>query len=518
MGRGVSLRTFTSELMPRHFLLLLIATLFPATVLAQEKSGEPKNSEPTTQPTVEGEAAAPSGEALLKAADEIAAKVAEIRGLELKAPVKKGIKQRHELRAVLMQKLSEEVSDSQIDAEAAVFKRLGVIPQDLDYKKVLLDVLTEQIAGFYDQKSKELYVMEGIPLAMARPAMAHELFHALQDQHFDILNLQEPFDTTENSDFALARSALLEGDATILMFDFEMYESGQLPAGNQTSLIDIPIASNMLRRLDFNSLMNNPMLGGLGGAGFDVGESALAKAPAVFRESLVFPYFAGMRFIVIARTQRTWKDVDRIYENPPVSTEQILHPQRYFDGDHPEWLDFTAGVEGYEKIYDSVIGEFQLLQFLKAHPTDGVDPAAAAMGWDGDRVFAYQPEGGDKTALVLVSSWDSIAEAQEFFESAKKISKQRYPNALEESKAEGHGQSVCLVIGEGDARERLYIEQWGDLVLYVEGTPSELDADGKELNPATYSIREQVWKSLKRRPFHDEMNDRMKAKAAKKAE
>src|SRR5690606_12199035 len=138
-------------------------------------------------------------------------------------------KERDQLRSVLLNKLSEEVSDDQISAEGKVYQRLGLVPADLDYKKVLLDVLTEQIAGFYDQTTKELYVMRGIPMTLQRPAMAHELFHAIQDQHFDIQKLQDPFSTIENGDYALARSALLEGDATIVMFDFSLYESGNLP-------------------------------------------------------------------------------------------------------------------------------------------------------------------------------------------------------------------------------------------------------------------------------------------------
>ena len=140
---------------------------------------------------------------LLAATDEIAAQVANVRGLAVKSKVKRGIKKRDELRRTLIEKLAEDVSDDDIAGEGKILKRLGLIPADMDYKKVLLDVLTEQIAGFYDQGSKELYIMVGIPLSLQRPAMAHEIFHALQDQHFDILSLQEPFTTTEHGDFML---------------------------------------------------------------------------------------------------------------------------------------------------------------------------------------------------------------------------------------------------------------------------------------------------------------------------
>lgn len=486
--------------MTRYVLALLLATFFGLSEAAAQQA-QPAEEKATSEHT------------LLQTADEIAAQVGTIRGLNPKTAVKKGIKKREELRAVLLQKLAEEVSDADIEAEAKVYKRLGVIPQDLDYKKVLLDVLTEQIAGFYDQKTKELYIMEGIPLSLQRPAMAHEIYHAIQDQHFDILRLQEPFSTIENGDFALARSALLEGDATVVMFDFSLYEAGTLPQPGVKSLIDIPMAANMLRNLQFNDLAAlEQVAGSFGGAGFDIGDSALSKAPAIFREMLVFPYFAGMRFIVMARSGRTWEDVDAIYENPPVSTEQILHPERYFAEDYPVHLGFRpkAALKGWKPIYESVLGEFQLLQFLKAHGAAGVDSAAAAEGWDGDRLFAFEAPDG-RVAVVWLSAWDSVDEAKEFKEAVLAVSKHRFPDAPPLTDSGEHGESTCLLLGDGQS-ERLYVERWGDLVLYIEGTPSALDENGKETNPATYQMRELVWKTLERRPFQKHMAEALEKK------
>lgn len=494
----------------RHFLLAALSALLCLAMPAAAQQAPVEKDAPA-------EGASVSEEALLAAAEEIAQDVAEIRGLEVMGPVKKGIKQRDELRAVLISKLAEEIEDEDIEAEAAVFKRLGVIPQDLDYKKVLLDVLTEQIAGFYDQTTKELYIMEGIPLSLQRPAMAHELFHAIQDQHFDILSMQEPFSTMENSDFALARSALIEGDATVLMFDFSLYEAGTLPQEGATSLVDIPVAANLLRNLEFNDITALEQLAGtFGGAGFDIGDSALSRAPAIFRESLMFPYFAGMRFVVMARSGRTWADIDRIYENPPVSTEQILHPERYFAGDDPQHVDFQSdqALADWKPIYDSVIGEFQMLQILKAHVPDL--SGGAAKGWDGDRMRAYRNNDTGSTAVVFLSTWDGIGEAGEFYEAAVAAAEKRYPEATPVGSVGKYGESTCLVIGPQDARERLYVERWGDMVLYVEGTPSKLDADGKETDPTTHQLRQLVWKTQQRAPFSQHMKEVLARKSAQK--
>lgn len=476
--------------MTQKTLALLSILLFPALLWAQEPdSGE------------QDKGFADSEEALLQEAEAITSKVAEIRGLELKSPIKKGIKKRDELRETLIEKLAEEVSDEQIAAEGKVYARLGLIEQGVDYKQVLLDVLTEQIAGFYDQKAKELYIMRGIPLSLQRPAMAHEIYHAIQDQHFDILRLQEPFSTVENGDFALARSALIEGDATVVMFDFSLYEAGTLPQDGATSISDIPMFANIMKQLTFEDLTALESMMGGGSSSFgapSAGDSAMAKAPPVFREMLMFPYFAGMRFIIQARQSRGWDEIDAIYDNAPVSTEQIMHPERYFAGDEPQILTFDASkaLPGYSQIYDSVMGEFQTLLFLKTPgPGLGFNPSKAAEGWDGDRLFAFEKD--DRVVAVHLTAWDSETDAREFYDAAVKVMKKRHEGDV--STADGkHGQSTCMLNTEN---ERIYVEQWGDLVLYIEGTPSNVDENGKEQDGTTWTVRDMVWKTHARQTF-----------------
>lgn len=442
---------------------------------------------------------------LLDTAAQIAAEVAQIRGLELKSPIKKGIKRRDELRNVLVTKLAEEVSDREIEAEGKVFARLGLIPQDLDYKKMLLDVLTEQIAGFYDQKTKELYIMQGIPLNLQRPAMAHELFHGIQDQHFDILSLQAPFSSTENGDFALARSALIEGDATIVMFDFSLYESGTLPQPDKTSVVDIPMVAGMLKKLSFDDLTAiESMMGGAAGMNSDgVAGSALAQAPAIFRELLMFPYFAGMRFVVMMRIQKAWSDVDAIYENPPVSTEQILHPEKYLAGDMPVFLRYNPSArvlgEAWSPIYDTVMGEFQMRLYLKTHLSEqeGSDYSEAATGWNGDRLLAWEHD--DRVMLSHLTAWDSVKDAEEYYQAMVETYDVRYPGATVEANSGKFGESTCLL--RSDDSERIYVERWGDLVLVIEGAPSSLNENGKETDPTLYMMRKQAFSTLERVPY-----------------
>lgn len=441
---------------------------------------------------------------LLHAADTIAVQVAKIRGLELKGEIKKGIKERDHLRAVLLQKLSEEVSDDQIAAEGKVYQRLGLVPRDLDYKKMLLDVLTEQIAGFYDQKTKELYVMRGIPMTLQRPAMAHELFHAIQDQHFDIEKLQDPFSTIENGDYALARSALLEGDATIVMFDFSLYESGNLPQDGVTSVVDIPLVAGMLKELSFDQLTALEQLTGTTPGAQSLSGSALADAPAVFRELLMFPYFAGMRFVVSARIGNTWKDIDQIYQNPPSSTEHILHPEKYFAQDEPVYLEFEVAsvLKDYRPIYDTVMGEFMARLYFKAHL--GVEDSrylTASAGWGGDRILAFEKDGS--VISVHVSTFDSWRDAEEYRDATVAATRARFPDHKVSETRGTNGEAFCIL----NDQERIYIERWGDLVLHIEGAPTAI-VDGVETDRTTENIRNAVYNSLTRQPLSQAIAER----------
>jgi hypothetical protein len=482
---------------------------------ATSASEQPEQTPPKT---------AASEKRLLEEASEIAEQVAEIRGIGLRHEIDKGIRNRDQLRKVLIQKLAEEVTDADIESEAKVYKHLGLMKPETDYKQMLLDVLTEQIAGFYDQHAEELYIMRGIPLSLQRPAMAHEIYHAIQDQHFDIEAMTEPISSRENGDFSLARSALIEGDATVVMIDFSLYEEGALPQEGVTSVIDIPMMANMLRKLsmtDIGALQSMvPNSGGgrdaIGAA--EISETALSKAPRMVRKLLVFPYFGGMRFVIDAREGQPWSRVNAIYEQPPVSTEQILHPQRYFDGDQPVHLQFEVAslLDAYDPIYDTVLGEYQMRLMIEEHLVDDNAPKEsvrtgilrALEGWDGDRLLAFEDDDGN-VVTTHVSVWDTIEDARQYYRAANEMTQVRFPDASASTASGEHGQSMCYRTSGKSQGERIYIEQWGDLVLHIEGTPSVLDADGNETDPTTYMLREKVWKTLDRKNFSEHLDEKI---------
>lgn len=472
----------------------------------------------------------PSANRLLEEADAIAEQVARIRGLPTLETIDKGVRDRNELRDLLVEQLEEEQSRRAMEREAAVLKKLGLVPRDLDYRSTLLDVLTEQIAGFYDQERDQLNIVVGVPLDLQRPAMAHEIFHAIQDQHFDLTRMMEPFSIREHGDFHLARSALVEGDATVLMIDYTLYRRGTLPRSEVRSIVDIPMMAKMLEQLEYGELGALEKLEGESPADppdpSEAAEStnppgmsgsALEEAPAIIRRGLIFPYLAGMQFVIGLRAGRTWEEFNQVYDRPPVSTEQILHPERYAERDEPVILAYEPGeaLESFDEIYDTVLGEFQMRLFLEEHAGEtsesggdrAIDVVEAAKGWDGDRLYGFRDDDG-RVVVTHLSVWDSTRDAVEYYNALVEVNQRRFSDAAVRTSSGEHGSSTCLHADHDRGTERIYMERWGDAVLHIEGAPTELE-EGNERDPTTYMLREQVWKSLQRTPFREVYRKRM---------
>lgn len=457
------------------------------------------------------------GDPLLEQASAIGDLVAEIRGLPLLEPIPKGIKSRDQLRAMLLERFEEEVPDEEFRAIELVYKRLGLMPEDLDYRQLMIDLLTEQIAGFYDQDAKELYIMEGLPEAIQGPTMAHEIFHAIQDQHFDIGAMLEAFSSDENGDFALARMALIEGDAFVLMFDYQLWEMGIFPSGTNRSVADNPAISAMILQLDPESMTAVEQLSPSDAPSLGTSEvpsltdSVLGNAPPIVRDVLLFPYVGGMNFVLRARAGRTWESFNEIYGNAPASTSHILHPERYFEGDSPLELRFDPhpAIPDYERIYQNVLGELQTRSWLTTL-FKGSDRMPAindiAAQWDGDRLMGF--EGPNEEVIVVhVSTWRSTEGAQHFARTLQEATGKRHEAEGVHSRGE-NGESWCFRLGEDQSGERVLIERWGELVLYIEGAPSKLDEAGRETLGTTFLLRDAVWDSLLRVPFQEVLEKR----------
>lgn len=349
-------------------------------------------------------AASPAGKAaptaLLNAADEIARQVAALRGLPQKTPFSRGVLTRAEIGLKLRERIAKDYSKDEVQMESAVLKRMGLLPLDADYEKLLFDLLTEQVAGFYDPYAKTLYIADWLPLDMQRPALAHEIEHALQDQHFDLKQFAQPF--KEDGDRQLARSAVVEGDGTALMLEFAAramnIDTAKMPE----------IVARLGKQMMQMSMATTP---------------ALQQAPQVLRESLVFPYVAGLEFVTTRRANQPWSRINEVFKDPPDSTEQIIHPEKYEQHERP--VPITAGplttLPGYKEVRRDVLGEMLFRVWFSSGRLAEAAATQAAAGWGGDRLVAYATPGDPLPAVVVLAAWDSEQDADEAEQAAGKV-------------------------------------------------------------------------------------------------
>ena len=342
--------------------------------------------------------------ALLRRTDVVAHEVARVRGLPLKQPIPNEVVDRAELRARLLKLAAEDKTAAESAAEAFALERWGLIPPGLDYEAMLVDLLTEQIAGYYDPDTKRLTISKsaGDDPAWAEMVLAHELDHGLQDQSFD-LNRFEDLPSSEGDALA-ARRALVEGDGIALMIEVMVTRT--------QSKVDW---ANPGLATAIEKSMSVP----------GTGDDKLDRAPIAIREAMLFPYRAGFGFVAALRRRQPWSAVDAAFARPPRSTEQVLHPERYFADDPPIPVDarVPAALPGFAIRHSTVWGELGFDLWLRGHGVDEHGAAEAAEGWGGDRVVVLARPGDRRAARavgIARTEWDSEIDAIEAAEAAGK--------------------------------------------------------------------------------------------------
>jgi hypothetical protein len=279
-----------------------------------------------------------------------------------------------------LEDLDREYPPERLAADEEVLRLLGLIDEDDDLRELSGSLFGEGVAGYYDPRDGRLRVVEGAGTdnrVLAEMVLAHELTHALEDQRF---GLETELAT---DDRMLARAALHEGTATALMFAYvrDRFSAEETLGGLLASVFE------------------------------DTGD-----LPPFIQASVLFPYLGGERFVseLLRRAGGDWALVDTAHElRPPASTEQVLHPARYFAADEPKPVRLRAGAVlggGWERAHAGTWGELQTRELL------GGDAEAAA-GWGGDRYELWRS--GEAAALIMRWRWDTPRDAAEFAERAR---------------------------------------------------------------------------------------------------
>lgn len=322
------------------------------------------------------------------AADEVVARALSVverrRELRSKSAVQGRTIERAEMVAFVKKQLREEIPAPIIRAQTEMLFALGVVSEAFDYEKSLLELMGSQLAGFYDPKRKAMFLARDLPPAERDATLAHELVHALQDQHYD-LEKQIKF-REDATDQQSAIHALAEGDAT-------------------SAMLDHVLAIRGLRAIDVSDDVVALEVRG----GVEMSADAV-NVPTILKRSVVSPYVDGMIFVNGIRRKRGWAGVDAVWREPPTTTEQLLHPEKFEKKERAESVPLPVPRAGgpTEVMYRDVLGEQSLrLLFEEWMPRRVAVESASA--WAGDRAAVFQS--GERFALVWHVRWDDEAAA-----------------------------------------------------------------------------------------------------------
>lgn len=332
-------------------------------------------------------------------------KIEKVTGLKYKKQPVLERRSKEQVHQYLIKQFEDERSQSDLAAQQILLRRLGLVPEDFDLRALMLDLYTEQIAGFYDPATKVLYVVDGAKPEEVAFLVEHELVHALQDQY---TNLDSLLHLKGDDDRVLAAQSVMEGQATLVPIQSMLGPAAGLPGGWEK-----------VRQLIRENQGSMPKF---------------ASAPEILQETLLFPYLSGAEFM------RRYQDQGRtglpVGADMPVSSTQIMHAQAYFGAHREQPVAITLPApRGATSTFQNDMGEFETRIFLYQHLKDQNTSVLAADGWAGDRYMILHTPHGD--GLAWVTAWRSPVDAGEFRTAMQKVFTARFPKVQATEGAQG---------------------------------------------------------------------------------
>lgn len=338
--------------------------------------------------------------ALLEHLDTLESRVSQLRELDARVSITRIFPTRDEAMEIIIALAEEDLTDEVLFQETQFYRAFDFIDATVDLWEVYTILLADQVAGFYNPDTGEMHTLQlsGGTLGDKLPPVermiyAHEYTHALQDQHFGLNPL---LDSIEEPDALLAAMSVVEGDATLVMQEYMM-----------ALVLEEP---NLVFQLMTAVLTLNV--------------TVPEGTPPILEAELMMPYMDGMEFITVVRDRGGWDAVNAAFANLPVSTEQVLHPEKYFAGEMPQIVTLSpdtppegapegAPEDGWELLFERTLGEFYLREYLGTQLGNRAAQRAAA-GWGGDRYRLYYNTNADEHAWILRLAWDTPTDAADF--------------------------------------------------------------------------------------------------------
>ena len=393
----------------------------PPAAQSPKAQDQPKPSPQKEEPREEVKITARQAEELFHSVDEILDFDSKQTGLPIKREVKRKLTSRDEVVSYLTKHLNDE-DTQRLRRSELVLKKFGLLPRDFNLETFLVALLREEVAGYYDPKTRTVNLLDWVPIEEQEPVMAHELAHALQDQSFGLQKWMKrgekdlgeikkdptPADI-ENDEMDNAREAVIEGQAQAVMFQYAIAPSGK----------SITTSPNLV------DAMEEETLTGTGGT------KVFNEAPIFLKESLTFPYSYGMEFVIkVLQKSGKEKAFLGVLQHPPHTTRQIMEPETYLSGEKIEPMrvpDFKHDFKDYQKFDIGAMGEFDVAvlveQYVGKPSSKKLYPA-----WRGGYYYAARPK-SDAAAplgLIYVSRWSNAEKASEFAGIYAQALKKRY--------------------------------------------------------------------------------------------
>src|SRR5882672_1045844 len=377
-----------------------------ATPQGQTSAGEGTRA---TQAAPEKTISPQEAKELFKSVDEILDFASQETKLPIKEVVKRRLVDRNEVQSYIQTNMKEDKDAQRLGRSEIVLKKFGLLPRNFDLQTFLVALLKEQVAGYYDPKTKTVNLLNWVDAESQRPVLAHELTHALQDQSFGLEEFMragaeesshagDPTpDDIATDEVQAARQAVVEGQAMVTLLDYTLAPTGQ-------TLLDTPQIAEALKQGMLVGTADTP---------------TFRSAPIFLKDTLTFPYRYGIDFTA-ALLNAGGKDLafGGAFKNPPHTTREIMEPQTYIAREKLEpmkLLDFDKDFKGYDRFDIGAMGEFDVAVLVEQY-AGGDASRELYPHWRGGYYFAGRPK-GDKSAplgLLYVSRWSSSAKAAEF--------------------------------------------------------------------------------------------------------
>ena len=453
--------------------LKCLLSCFLVACAASAQTAPPK---PTPSSSSEAQRITPQqAEELFRSVDEILRFSSQDTGLPIKHEVKRKLVNRDEVESFVMKHTSEDEDAKRLRRSELVLKKFGLLPRDFDLSKFLVALLKEQVAGYYDPKTKTVNLLDWVSPEQQKPVLAHELTHALQDQSFDLekfmkagngdLGEKKVITTAdlEADELSTARQAVVEGQAMVVLMDYMLQPMG----------VSIEKAPQLLSQLKDSIVAATSM------------SPQFNNSPLYLKAALTFPYRYGTEFVaeVLTRNGKP-KAYSGLLSEPPTSSREIMQPEIYLAHEHLPAMplpDFLRDFNDYDLFDAGSVGEFDTEVIVEQY-SDEKAAQDLFPHWRGGYYYAVRPKGKDSAPLGLlyVSRWSDAASARHFADVYAKYVPKRYSN-VQQSNA-GSESKRAWTTEEGP----VVIVSDGDLVIITESFERSLsDQLAKEILPVS---------------------------------